>query len=142
MRPECAAAKRCRGPTTSQTGTSAVHSQSSGLRDRLLRTLQSKNAPPPSSAIDDATQRWADAQARAQDATYRAQQTDDPALKAPLKQQYETAMRDLHQAGTDLIKADPQQKSKIQALLKDYDAQGAKAAAAAGLEAPPQEGRV
>ena len=93
-------------------------------------------------AIDDATQRWADAQARAQDATYRAQQTDDPALKAPLKQQYETAMRDLHQAGTDLIKADPQQKSKIQALLKDYDAQGAKAAAAAGLEAPPQEGRV
>jgi hypothetical protein len=127
---------------SSQTGTSAVQRQSSELRDKLRRTLQSKSAtttsPAQSQAIDNAEQRWADAQARAQDATYRAQQTDDPAVKAPLKQQYETAMRDLHQAGADLIKADPQQKSTIQALLKDYDAQGAKAAAAAGLEAPPK----
>jgi len=126
----------------SQTGTSAMQSQSTGLRDQLRRALQSKTAPATnaaqSQAIDAAEQRWADAQARAQDATYRAQQTDDPALKAQLKQQYETAMHDLHQAGADLVKADPQQKSKIQALLKDYDAQGAKAAAAAGLEAPPK----
>jgi len=124
----------------SQGTTSAVQSQSTSLRDQLRRALQSKNAPAPSAAqekaIDAAEQRWADASARAQDATTRAQQTNDPALKAQLKQQYDAAMRDLHQAGADLIKADPQQKAKIEALLKDYDAQGAKAAAAAGLEAP------
>jgi len=131
------------GSQASQVGVSAVHTQSTGLRDQLRRALESSKGAPaaPSTAqqkaIDDAEQRWGDAQARAQDATYRAQQTDDPAQKAELKQQYESAMQDLHRAGADLIKADPQQKTKIQALLKDYDAQGAKAAVAAGLEPPP-----
>lgn len=122
----------------SQTSIDAVHTQTQNLRDTLRRALQNtRNAPAQSPAIDDAEQRWADAQERAGDATSQAQQTDDPDLKAQLKQQYESAMRDLHQAGADLIKADPQQKSKIQALLKDYDARGEKAAVAAGLEAPP-----
>lgn len=101
----------------SQNGISAVHSQN--LRDTLRRALASgKNAPAApntaqQNAIDNAEQRWGDAQARAQDATARAQQTDDPVQKAQLKQQYDTAMRDLHQAGSDLVKADPQQKAQI-----------------------------
>jgi hypothetical protein len=131
------------GRDASPNGGADARSQNTGLRDALRRALESKGgrAAPSAAqqkAIDAAEQRWADAQARAQDATTRARQTDDPAQKADLKQQYESAMRDLHQAGADLTKADPQQKSKIQALLKDYDAQGAKAAVAAGLEAPPK----
>lgn len=134
---DCSSKQGAAGGTAAQSNNNAT-----SLRDQLRRALQSKSATAPSTAqakaIDAAEQRWADAQARAQDATYRAQQTDDPAAKAQLKQQYDSAMRDLHQAGADLIKAAPQQKSKIQALLKDYDAQGAKAAAAAGLETPPK----
>jgi hypothetical protein len=122
----------------SQTNLQAVHTQSQNLRDKLRSALESKSAPLDTPAIDDAEQRWGDAQASAQDATYRAQHTDDPDLKAQLQQQYQTAVSDLHQAGADLIQADPQQKSKIQALLKSYDAQGTKAAAAAGFEAPPK----
>ena len=127
----------------SQTNLQAVHKQTQDLRDKLRRTLESSKGAPaaPSdaqqSAINDAEQRWADAQQRAGDATTQAQRTDDPDLKAQLKQQYESAMQDLHQAGADLIKADPQQRSKIQALLKDYDTRGANAAVAAGLEPPP-----
>jgi hypothetical protein len=137
---QCGPGSKAQPPA--QTGTPPAYTQSTGLRELLRRALQRKNAPALSAAqkeaIDDAEQRWGEAQARAQDATYRAQQTDDPALKTQLKQQYESAMRDLHQAGADLIKADPQQKTKIQALIKDYDAQGAKAALAAGLEPPPK----
>ena len=128
-------------PAGSGSGTAQPGNNPNSLREQLRRALQAKSAPARSpaqaQAIDDAEQRWSEAQARAQDATYRAQQTDDPALKAQLKQQYESATQDLHQAGADLIKADPQQKAKIQALLKDYDTKGTKAAIAAGLEAPP-----
>jgi hypothetical protein len=126
-----------KGAASGSGSTASQSSQSQNLRDTLRRALQStKNAPPQSPAIDDAEQRWGDARASAQDATYRAQQTDDPDLKAQLQQQYDTAVSDLHQAGADLIAADPQQKAKIQALLKTYDTQGAKAAAAAGFEPP------
>jgi hypothetical protein len=122
----------------SQTSIGAVHTQSQDLRDKLRKALENtKNALASSPAIADAEQRWADAQAEAGNATKQALQTDDPDLKAQLKQQYESAMQDLHQAGADLIKADPQQRSTIQALLKDYDTRGTKAAIAAGLEAPP-----
>lgn len=115
----------------------AAGAQQNTLREELRRNLsdgggtsaQAKN-------IAAIKERWVDAQQRAQDATDRGMQTSDPQERAQLKHQYETAMRDLRKAGNDLMRADPQEKGTIEALLKEYETKGAEAAAQAGFTAP------
>jgi hypothetical protein len=106
------------------------------LRDQLRKSLGS--ASPTRS--ETAQEKWVDAAARAQQATDSARLTSDPQEKAQFKRNYDAAMRDLRQAGNDMMAStsDPKEKAMVRDTLQKYEAAGATAAADAGLGSTPQ----
>jgi hypothetical protein len=120
----------------------SVQPPSSGnnLRERLRQSLGAAGTPQSATARD----KWVDAHARAEQATTSASLTNDPQEKAQFRRAYEAAMRDLRQAGNEMVAStsDPAEKARLRALMQENETAGARAAAEAGIggqPAPPQQ---
>ena len=91
---------------------------------------------------EDAKAKWVDAAERAQRATDSARLTSDPVEKAQFRRDYDAAMRDLRDAGNDIINNtdDAALKKQVRDSFAEYQKRGAEEARAAGLSsaAPTQ----
>lgn len=84
---------------------------------------------------EDAKRKWVDAAERAQRATDSAALTSDPTEKAQFRRDYDAAMRDLRDAGNDIINNtdDAELKKQVRESFAEYQKRGAEAAREAGI---------
>src|SRR5260370_26080618 len=115
-------------------------SSGNNLRERLRQSLGAAGTTQSATARD----KWVDAHARAEQATRSASLTNDPQEKAQFRRAYEAAMRDLRQAGNEMVAStsDPPEKARLRALMQENETPCARAPADAcigGQPAPPPQ---
>lgn len=86
---------------------------------QLRETLRKRLSQTGGSGTDAAQQRWADAANRAMQATASAGLTSDPQEQAQFKAKYAAAVRDMQQAGNEVVAgtSDPAEKAKMQTFF-------------------------
>ncbi len=105
----------------------------SQLREMLRKRMAQKAV----STTDAAQARWADAANRAMQASASAGLTSDPQEQAQFKANYAAAMRDMQQAGNEVVAgtSDPAEKAKMQAFFAASQGAIAQQASNVGLAA-------
>ncbi|HLG46900.1 MAG TPA: hypothetical protein VKY24_11730 [Reyranella sp.] len=103
------------------------------LRELLRKRLAQKDVP----TTEAAQQRWADAANRAMQASASASLTSDPQEQAQAKAKYAAAVRDMQQAGNEVVAgtSDPAAKANMQAFFARTLGSVSQQASAAGIGA-------